>query len=225
MVAIYADGADLNKLEEYADNINIAGFTTNPSLMRKAGIKDYRTFARTVLGLVKGKPVSFEVLADDLHIMAQQARVITEWGANVVVKIPITNTRQDSTLPVIERLQKDGIAVNVTAILTMRQVDLAMTVMRQGIISIFAGRIADTGRDPTHTIGYAKKYNDQAKVQVLWASAREILNLSQAEKAGADIITLTPDLIAKLPLHGKDLTEYSLDTVKMFHNDGQGIEL
>jgi transaldolase len=225
MVSIYADGADLARLEQYADDIRIHGFTTNPSLMKKAGITNYRDFARTVLGIVKGKPVSFEVLADDLREMEKQARVISEWGANIQVKIPITNTKADSTLPVIESLQKDRISVNVTAVMTMRQIDLVRTVLREGIISVFAGRIADTGRDPKNTITYAKKFNTEPDVSVLWASAREILNVSQADEAGADIITLTPDLITKLDLHGKSLEAYSLETVKMFHEDGQGVTI
>jgi transaldolase len=225
LMQIYLDGADLKALEKYADDVRIHGFTTNPALMKKAGIKDYAAFARYVLAIVKAKPVSFEVLSDDFYVIERQARIIASWGDNVVVKIPITNTSGESSIPVIVKLQKDDIPVNVTAVMTMRQIDLARSVLNRGIISIFAGRIADTGRDPSHTVHYAKEYNKNPYVKILWASAREIFNISQAETAGADIITLTPDLITKLELHGKSLDKHSLDTVAMFYADGQGIEL
>jgi len=225
MVSIYCDGADLKKLEEYANDVRVHGFTTNPSLMKKAGIKNYRDFAATVMGIVKHKPVSFEVLSDVLNEMETQAYIINKWGLNNQIKIPITNSYGESTIPVIEQLQRDKIQVNVTAVMTMRQIDLMRDVLKHGILSIFAGRIADTGRDPVRTVKYAKEHQTQPDVKVLWASAREVLNVSQADAAGADIITLTPDLIAKLPLHGKDLTQYSLETVQMFARDGEGIKL
>ena len=224
-VSIYADGADLNRMDEYAHDTRISGFTTNPSLMKKQGIKDYPSFARQVLRASNAKPVSFEVLADDFETMEVQARAIAGWGKNVYVKIPITNTKGESSIPLIERLQYDSIKVNVTAVFTMRQIDLARAVMREGIISIFAGRIADTGRDPMFTVKYAKEYNKVPEVKILWASAREVFNVYQAEQAGADIVTITPDLIAKLELHGKDLTQYSLETVQMFFRDGEGVAL
>ena len=225
MVSLYLDGADIASLDHYSGDHRIHGYTTNPSLMKKAGITDYKTFAAQVLHIVAGKPVSFEVLTDDLGSMEKQARRISEWGMNVYVKIPITNTNGEFTCNLIERLQKDGIAVNVTAILTMRQIDMVRDVMNKGIVSIFAGRIADTGRDPMPTIRYAKEMNKEPNVSILWASPREVLNVYQAEEAGADIITLTPDLIGKLSLYGKPLNDYSLETVRMFYNDGLGVKL
>lgn len=222
---VYCDGADLDRMAKYADDPHVHGFTTNPALMKKAGITHFKTFAHKVLEIVKYKPVSFEVLSDDFVEMERQAREIASWGQNIQVKIPITNSMGSSSLYLIERLQNDGIEVNITAVMTMHQIDMVRDVQTSGILSIFAGRIADTGRDPTRTIMYAKNHMISPDVAVLWASAREVLNVYQAEQAGADIITLTPDLIAKLSLLGKDLTQYSLETVQMFAQDGEGIKL
>lgn len=215
MVSIYADCATLADIERHAEDERIAGLTTNPSLMRKAGITDYRAFAKRVMQLVRGKPVSFEVLADDHDAMERQAREIASWGANATVKIPITNTRGESSAPLIERLA--DLYLNVTAVFTEAQIEGVVSVMRpHHLLSVFAGRIMDTGRNPP-VVGCEYSF------RTLWASAREVYHVVMAENYGYDIITLTPDLIAKLPLRGKDLTAYSLETVRMFHDDGKGI--
>ena len=220
MVSIYLDTADMLMLHKYALDSRIKGITTNPALMKKSGIKSYRNFATMALGHAHGKPISLEVLADDLTEMERQARETATWGENVWVKIPVTNTFGMSTVPVIRQLQ--GVKMNVTAVFTREQIDaLAEVEHNSMIVSVFAGRIADTGRDPEFYVKHARSKLSQARL--LWASTREVLNVSQAENCGCDIITLTPDLIDKLKFHGKSLAEYSLDTVKMFHEDGQGI--
>lgn len=216
MVMIYADGADLQTMEKYASDPRIDGFTTNPSLMKKSGIKHYEDFAQQVLNITD-KPVSFEVLADDWEEMEKQALEISSWGDNVYVKIPIMNTRGESSIDLIEKLQ--DLRLNITAVMTDDQLDALWEVDRpHHIISIFCGRIRDTGKpapdmDAMHF-----------KAKTLWASTREVYNIIQAKDLGYDIITLTPDLIAKLPLRGKDLHQYSLETVRQFHEDGKGIE-
>lgn len=218
MVAIYLDTSDMLMLHKYGLDTRVQGVTTNPSLMRKSGIKSYRNFAIMAMGHAHGKPISLEVLADDFYEIEQQAREIASWGDNVWVKVPITNTRGESIVPLVRKLS--NLRLNITAVMTKQQIDdLKPVVSAHHIVSIFAGRIADTGRDPTYTVKHARQLGSK----VLWASTREVLNISQAEECGCDIITLTPDLITKLNLHGKSLTEYSLETVKMFHNDGQGI--
>ena len=220
MVKIYVDTSDVVQLHKWLRDPRIVGATTNPALMKKSGITSYRNFARIVLGIANGKPVSFEVLADDFTEMERQARELASWGENVYVKIPITNTKGESSVPLIEKLQ--DLHLNITAVMTGAQIEaLAKITSQHHIISVFAGRIADTGRDPTYMMRLARK----AHAQILWASAREVLNVYQAEECGCDIITLTPDLIAKLDLHGKSLAEYSLETVKMFYEDGKGITL
>ena len=201
----------------------IVGFTTNPTLMRKAGVSDYAAFARDVLHAIPDRPVSFEVFADELDEMEAQARIIAAWGVNVNVKIPITNTKGVFAGPIIRSLSRDGIILNVTAIMTVDQVRLvadALAAETPAIVSVFAGRVADTGVDPIpHMIACRRELAQRPKAELLWASPRELLNLFHADEAGCDIITATPDILAKLALVGKDLAEYSLDTVRMFHRD------
>ena len=223
-MVIYSDGAGLAQMKVYADDQRVAGFTTNPSLMKSAGITNYRDFADAVLGIIGDKPVSFEVFSDDLIRMEAEAREIASWGDNVWVKIPIVNSSGASTGKVIRRLTEDGIKVNVTAVMTVLQAALVLADILQpeSIISVFAGRIADTWVDP-EPIVMACASLARGRASVLWASARETLNVMQADRAGAKIITLTPELIAKLHLRGRDLAKYSLETVKQFHSDGMGI--
>lgn len=224
-IEIYADGADLRTMAALSEKV--AGFTTNPSLMKKAGITDYRVFAREVLAIAGGRPVSFEVLADDLQEMERQARVIAGWGAGVFVKIPVTNSLGESTGPVIRALTADGIRVNVTAIMTPGQARGAVEAIAQpgSIVSIFAGRIADCGHDPYAIVWDAVSVARAGGTRVLWASARQVYSVIEARRACADIITLTPDLIAKVDGFGRDLRAYSLETVLQFKKDAEGITL
>ena len=225
-VAIFADGAEkAGMLEMYAKPY-IKGFTTNPSLMRKAGINDYERFAREILKEIPDRPISFEVFADDFTEMARQARKIATWGKNTRVKIPITNTRRESSVPLCERLTQEGIPLNVTAIFTLEQVQAVVEAVRGGAptyVSVFAGRIADTGVDPIPLMAEAVlRLAAAPNTELIWASPRELLNIFQADAIGCHIITVTNDILQKLSLVGKDLSEYSLETVKMFHNDGSG---
>lgn len=226
-IKLFSDTADLASLLEAAKNPKIAGFTTNTTLMRKAGVSDYTGFAKQVLAHVTDRPVSFEVFADDFQGMASQARLIASFATNIYVKIPITNTRGESSLPLVKDLAVNaGIKLNVTALCTLDQVRGAVDALSGGapaIVSVFAGRIADTGRDPVPVMREARAIIDasRARAELLWASPREILNVLQAEEAGAHIITLLPELLKKLELFGKDLDEYSLETVQMFHNDAK----
>lgn len=229
---IFADGAALAPMLELARNPRIAGFTTNPTLMRKAGISNYRQFARDVLAAIRDKPISFEVFADEWGEMKRQAREIATWGDNVYVKIPITNTRGEPAAPLIRELTSAGVKVNVTAICTLDQVRETAQALRGGapsVVSVFAGRIADTGRDPIPLMREALTICRAAGrgVELLWASPRELLNIVQAAEMGCDIITVTNDVLAKLPTLGKDLATFSLETVQMFHRDAQaaGFEL
>ena len=224
MIKIFADGADLKSILELNENPLISGFTTNPSLMRKAGVENYETFAKEVLKHVTEKPVSFEIITDDLDEMKIQAEKIASWGENVYVKVPITNTQGIPTYKIISELSEMGVKLNVTAILTVDQIrDTALALgNHKSIISVFAGRIADTGVDPTIFFEYAIHRNLVLPMQeLLWASTRELLNIKQAEEAGADIITVQNDLLKKMNLFGKDLLEYSRETVKMFYQDAQ----
>lgn len=223
-IAIYADGADLGGMRALADRVQ--GYTTNPSLMRKAGVRDYRLFAAAVLNVAGGKPVSFEVLADDFAQMDRQAREIASWGENVYVKVPITNTRGKASAPLIAALAAAGVKINVTAVFTAAQALTAIEALGEagGIVSIFAGRIADTGVSPVQTCLTARS-NSPRSVKLLWASAREPFNVVQAEEACCDIITLSPALIEKLSMFGKDLEAYSLETVRQFQTDAEGITL
>jgi transaldolase len=224
-VKIFADGADLDSILELARNPWIKGFTTNPTLMRKAGIKDYESFGRALTRAIPDRPFSFEVLSDDFDEMEAQALAIASWGYNVYVKIPITNTRGETSAPLIHRLTHQGVKVNVTALMTLDQVDDVLPSLRYGpasCISIFAGRIADAGVDPLPILrGAIERIGPHPEIGLIWASPRELFNVVQAHEIGCHIITVTHDLLKKLPLLGKDLTEYSLDTVKMFFEDAR----
>jgi len=224
-IRIFSDGADLAGILEMAAKPWIQGFTTNPTLMRKAGVRDYEAFARTLLAAVPDRPISLEVFADDEAEMERQALTIATWGPNVNVKIPVTDRAGVFLGPLIRRLAEAGVALNVTAILTLDQVErVAQALPREAwaIVSVFAGRIADTGIDPVPLMAWAKVLlRDHPSAQLLWASPRELLNIFQAEQAGCDIITVPPEILRKLNLLGKDLTAYSLETVEMFHRDAQ----
>jgi len=222
-VKIFADGADKAAMLKLYANPMVSGFTTNPSLMRKAGVSDYAAFAKEILAAIPDRPISFEVFSDDFAEMAKQARVITTWGKNVYVKIPISNTQGQSSVPLVRELAAAGIKLNVTALMTVAQVDSVIPALAGGpaaCISVFAGRIADTGRDPLQSMAEAVQHmKPYPNLELIWASPRELLNVFQADDIGCHIITATPDIIGKLPLVGKDLDEYSLDTVKMFRSD------
>ena len=222
-VKIFADGADLAGMLAMAKNPLVKGFTTNPSLMRKAGVADYEGFAREVIGAIPDRPISFEIFADDFATMIAQGRKIGSWGRNVNVKVPVTDTNGRFSGEVIGALAREGIAVNVTAIMTLDQVRAVAEALAPGtsaIVSVFAGRIADTGVDPVpHMRACVEILKSRPKAELLWASPREVLNLFQANEIGCHIITMTNDLIAKLVLHGRDLVEYSRDTVQTFYKD------
>jgi transaldolase len=230
-VQIFADGADKAQMHRLYQNPVIRGFTTNPTLMRKAGVRDYEAFAREILQAIPDRPISFEVFSDEFTEMESQAHLIAGWGDNVFVKIPISNTKAQSSIPLISRLASDGIKTNVTAMMTVAQVRDVLEVLADGpraCVSVFAGRIADTGRDPVPLMAQAVKLvRKTSNVQLIWASPRELLNIVQADDIGCHIITATEDILKKLSLVGKDLDEYSLDTVKMFHSDAvsAGFEL
>lgn len=224
-IKIYADGANLDDmLRLYADP-RIQGFTTNPTLMRKAGISDYAQFAQTVLSHIKDRPISFEVFSDEFDEMERQARLIASWGSNVYVKIPVTNTRAESAATLVKRLSADGIKLNVTALFTVEQVKEITEALHPdtpAIISVFAGRVADAGVDPMPIMAESLKIMaSRPHAELLWASPREVFNVVQADAVGCHIITATSDVLAKLANIGKDLTEFSLDTVKMFYNDAK----
>jgi transaldolase len=222
-VKIFADGADRASMLELYRNPIIKGFTTNPTLMRIAGITDYETFARDILRAIPNRPISLEVFSDDFTEMEQQARRIASWGENVYVKIPVTNTQGESALPLVRTLAKAGVKQNVTALMTLAQVRDVAAALSAGpaaCISVFAGRIADTGRDPVPLMAAAVELlRMYPRMELIWASPRELLNIMHADQVGCHIITVTPDVLKKLSLVGKDLDEYSLDTVKMFRND------
>ena len=224
-VKIFADGADRASILDLAANPLIKGFTTNPTLMRKAGITDYESFGRSLAREIPDRPFSFEVLSDDFGEMEQQAMQIATWGENVYVKIPITDTRGRSSAALVKRLAQQGVKVNVTALMTLDQVDAVVSSLRHGppsCISIFAGRIADAGCDPLPILcGALARIRAYPQIELIWASPRELFNIVQANTIGCHIITVTHDLLKKLPLLGLDLTEYSLDTVKMFVNDAR----
>ena len=222
-VRIWADGADKAGILDLDRNPLISGFTTNPTLMAKAGVKDYAAFAKDILAAITAKPVSFEVFTDDIADMERQARIITTWGRNVFTKIPITNTKGESCVPLIRKLAQEGVRLNVTAILTLDQVWDVAQALRGGaeaVVSVFAGRIADTGRDPVPLMAAAKAMLDGVPTAgLLWASVRELQNIYQAEAVGCSVITVPHDILKKLPNVNRDLAEYSLDTVKMFRKD------
>lgn len=222
-VKIFADGADLEGLLDLARRPYIRGFTTNPTLMRKAGVANYRAFARELLAQIPDRPISFEVFADDVPGMERQAREITTWGENVYVKIPVTTTRGESTAPLVQRLASSSVKVNVTALLTLEQVCTVASAVAGGApccVSVFAGRIADTGRDPLPLMREAVEILEASpNAELIWASPRELLNIFQADSIGCQIITVTGEILSKLALVAKDLEEYSLETVRMFHQD------
>lgn len=225
-IKIFADGADkAGMLSLYANPV-VQGMTTNPTLMKKAGLTDYESFARDILQTITDKPISFEVFSDEFPEMRRQALKISKWGRNVYVKIPITNTRQESSAPLVGELGKEGVKVNVTAMLTLKQVRDVAAVLNASVpsvVSVFAGRIADTGRDPAPLMRASRALLEgQPKAELLWASVREVLNIFQAAACGCDIVTVPFDILTKaLKLSGMDLTELSLDTVKMFANDAK----
>ena len=222
---IYADGAELPGMLTLYREPFIKGFTTNPTLMRKAGISDYRGFAKSVLAEIRDRPISFEVFADEFPEMERQAREIRGWGDNVYVKIPVMNTQQKPSYALIKTLSAAGVKLNVTALMTLDQVRAVADALHGGapsVVSVFAGRIADTGVDPMPLMSEARQILSGVKdSELLWASPREVLNIYQADAVGCHIITATNDLIKKLSLNGKDLTDFSLETVKMFYDDAQ----
>jgi transaldolase len=222
-VKIFADGADLDGLLRLAADPRIKGFTTNPTLMRKAGIADYTAFAKSVLQQLTDRPISFEVFTDDVDEMRAQAVEIASWGSNVYVKIPVTNTRRESTTALVRELSQDGVQLNVTALMTLAQVEAMTEALAGGApsnISVFAGRIADTGVDPLPIMIKSLEIMRAApSAELIWASPREVLNIIQAADIGCHIITVTYDLLGKLGSLGKDLDVFSLETVEMFHRD------
>lgn len=224
-IKIFADGADKASMLEMNQRSYIKGLTTNPTLMRKAGITDYASFAKNILQHIKEKPISFEVFSDDFEEMIEQAHLIASWGSNVYVKIPVMNTKATPAYDLIHRLASAGIKQNVTALMTLDQVSHTMQALAKGpsaYISVFAGRVADTGCDPLplmkHSLELIKAY---PQLELIWASPRELLNIFQADAIGCHIITVTNDILNKLSIVGKNLDDFSLDTVKMFYKDAQ----
>ena len=224
-IKLFADGANLDGMLSLYKDPNIKGFTTNPTLMKKAGITDYEKFAKQVLLEIPDRPVSFEVFADDLDDMFVQAKTIASWGSNVNVKIPVTNTKGEFTGPIIKRLSGLGVQLNITAVFTQEQVRTIAENLSSdtaAIVSVFAGRIADSGLDPMPIMSECVEIlKDFPEAELLWASPREFLNIVQADQVGCHIITAPPDLLIKMNLLGKDLTKFSLETVQMFYNDAQ----
>jgi len=222
-IKIFADGADKEGMLEMYRQPYIKGFTTNPTLMRKAGVSDYEVFAKDIIQAIPDRPISFEVFSDDFFEMERQALKISEWGENVYVKIPVTNTRGESSIELVGRLAGAGVKMNVTAMMPLSQVRDAAKVLAGGppsYLSVFAGRIADSGRDPVPVMAEAVEIcADYPNIELIWASPRELLNIFQADAIGCHIITVTNNVLSKLRLIGKDLNEYSLETVKMFHDD------
>ena len=225
-VKIFADGADKEGILEMYAKTFIKGFTTNPTLMRKAGISDYRAFAKEILQAISDRPISFEVFSDEFQDMERQALEIASWGDNVYVKIPVTNTRGQPSYDLVRKLTKSGVKVNVTALMTLDQVRDVVAVLdpeTPSYVSVFAGRIADTGRDPVPVMAAAVELlKTRPKAELIWASPRELLNIFQADTLGCHVITVTNDTLKKLVLIGRDLNDYSLETVKMFFEDAKG---
>lgn len=222
MINIFADGADLSVIKKYNDNKLIKGFTTNPTLMKMAGITDYKDFALKAISIVENKPISFEVFADDFPSMESQAEEIASWAENVNVKIPITNTKGESSVDLIKKLVEKKIKLNITALMTLDQVQAVADVLSPDVFSItslFCGRIADTGIDPIPICEKSSKILESSGSNLLWASPREVLNIKHAEQSGCKIITVTDDILKKISLFGKNLDEFSLETVKMFYSD------
>jgi transaldolase len=230
-VKVFADGADRESMLRLRDNPLIKGFTTNPTLMRKAGVTSYTEFAREIVALIPDQPISFEVFADEFDAIERQALEVASWGDNVYVKVPAMNTRGESTRSVVRRLAAAGLRLNVTAVMTLEQVRWAadsLGASPSSYVSVFAGRIADTGRDPVPIIAAAVRVlRAHPQLELIWASPRELLNVFQADAAGCHIITVTNDLLAKIPAVGRDLGDFSLETVRMFRSDAlaAGFEL
>ena len=224
-VKIFADGADLRGILDLYNNPLIKGFTTNPTLMKKAGIKDYRVFALDILAHISDRPICFEVFADDFRNMELQAEEISSWGPNVYVKVPVTTTQGVSVAPLLKRLAKAGIRLNVTAMMTLEQVQEVVANVAEAesaFLSMFAGRIADTGRDPIPIMRKAvEMMGPFPNLELIWASPRELLNIFHAEEVGCHVITVTHDVLKKLELVGRDLADFSLETVRMFYDDAQ----
>ena len=222
---IYADGAELSGMLAMYREPYIRGFTTNPTLMRKAGVTDYRVFAQQVLAAIPDRPISFEVFSDEFPDMERQAREIATWGEHVYVKIPVTNTKREPAYDLVHRLSHAGVKLNVTAIMTLEQVRAVVDALKGGApsnVSVFAGRVADTGRDPVpHMKSALEILAIEPRAELIWASPRELLNVIQAHEIGCHIITVTNDILKKLSLVGKDLGDYSLETVQMFYNDAR----
>ena len=225
-IKLFQDGAELGAMVEAKRRGVVCGFTTNPTLMRKAGVSDYKAFAQKAIAAISDLPISFEVFSDEFDIMEREAREIASWGGDTYVKIPITNTRGESSGPLIRKLSQESFSLNITAMLTIDQVELvaaAVNPSARTIVSVFAGRIADAGVDPIPIMSKAVALlRGLPQAELLWASPREVLNVVQAEECGCHIITATPDILAKIPLLGKDLRQYSLETVKMFYEDARG---
>lgn len=223
-VKIFADGADKARILELCQNPLVKGFTTNPTLMRQAGVTDYERFAKDILQHVRDLPISFEVFSDEFEDMKRQAHRIASWGRNVFVKIPVTNTKRRAASALIKELVQEGVRLNVTAILTIEQIDEVVDALmgtQHSYVSVFAGRIADTGRDPIPFMSHAVAACNQAGgMEVIWASPREVLNIFQADQIGCHVITVTPDILKKLTIIGKDLDEFSQETVQLFYKDG-----
>ena len=226
-IEIYADGADIEEMKAVYREGFVKGFTTNPTLMKKAGVKDYKAFAKEAAEVIKDVPLSFEVFADDFETMEKEARVLSSFGDNVYVKIPVTNTRGEGSFDLIRKLSYDGLKLNVTAMFTEEQTEKVLSALdpaTPSIVSIFAGRVANAGVDPEPLMERCSKMcREHGNVKLLWASSRELFNIIQAERSGADIITLTGNLLQAVTTLGKDLDEYSLETVKMFYNDGKAL--
>jgi transaldolase len=224
-VKIFADGAEKAGMLEMYGKPYIKGFTTNPTLMHKVGLTDYRAFARDIVSVIPDRPISFEVFSDEFDEMERQAREIATWGDNVYVKIPVTNTRREPAYDLVRLLANEGVKLNITAIMTIDQVRKVVDAVKDGApscVSVFAGRIADTGRDPVPIMTECVDILKAApQSELIWASPRELLNIIQADAIGCHIITVTNDILKKLPLIGKDLADYSLDTVRMFFDDGR----
>jgi len=226
-IKIFADGADINGMREEYKKGYVSGFTTNPTLMKKAGVVDYEAFAKEIAGEITDMPLSFEVFSDNFDSMAKEARKIGSWGENIYIKIPVTNTKGESSIGLIKELSAEGYKLNITAILTLQQVESVVKSLTPGVgayVSVFAGRIADTGVDPIPVMKETVRIcKNVAGVESLWASTRELLNIFQAQDCGVDIITVANDILKKLPMVGMDLSDLSLDTVKMFYNDAKSL--
>jgi len=226
-IKIFADGADINGMREEYKKGYVSGFTTNPTLMKKAGVKDYEAFAKEIAKEITDLPLSFEVFSDDLETMEKEARKIGNWGDNIYIKIPVTNTKGEATTSLIKKLSAEGFKLNITAILTIEQVKDVVDALSADVgayVSVFAGRIADTGVNPIPAMKETVEIcRSKSGVESLWASTRELINIFQAQDSGVDIITVTNDILKKLPMVGMDLTKLSLDTVNMFYNDGKSL--